>query len=125
LAGCHAQFNDLSRMTTPNRLVNWAIWLRFRKIARIKQPNSAKNGQRYPPWQRLAANDSGPYRVKFGRNRRWIQPIHPHFASCGARRLPNIVAEEQYATFHIRQDHAFESGFEKEIKRIEERSNSE
>ena len=29
------------------------------------------------------------------------------------------LAEEQYATFRIRQDHAFESDFEKEIKRIE------
>ncbi len=29
------------------------------------------------------------------------------------------LAEERYATFRIRQDMAFESDFEKEIKRIE------
>lgn len=31
------------------------------------------------------------------------------------------LAEEQYATFRIQQDHRFESDFEKEVKRIEER----
>jgi hypothetical protein len=31
------------------------------------------------------------------------------------------LAEEQYATFRIQQDQRFESDFEKEIKRIEER----
>jgi hypothetical protein len=36
-----------------------------------------------------------------------------------ARRL----AEEQYATFRIRQDQTFESDFEKEVKRIEEQRN--
>ena len=29
------------------------------------------------------------------------------------------LAEEQYATFRIKQDRAFESDFEKEVKRIE------
>jgi hypothetical protein len=34
-----------------------------------------------------------------------------------ARRL----AEEQYATFRVQQDHRFESDFEKEVKRIEQK----
>ena len=35
------------------------------------------------------------------------------------------LAEEQYATFRIRQDKRFESDFEKEIKRIEDRKEKE
>ena len=31
------------------------------------------------------------------------------------------LAEERYATFRVQQDRAFESDFEKEIKRIEQR----
>jgi len=32
------------------------------------------------------------------------------------------LAEEQYAQFRVRQDQAFESDFEKEIKRIEKKT---
>ena len=35
------------------------------------------------------------------------------------------LAEEQYAVFRIRQDQTFESDFEKEIKRIEQKKGDE
>lgn len=35
------------------------------------------------------------------------------------------LAEEQYAVFRVRQDRAFESDFEKEVKRIEQRKGDE
>lgn len=35
------------------------------------------------------------------------------------------LAEEQYATFRVQQDQRFESDFEKEIKRIEQKKDKE
>ena len=41
-------------------------------------------------------------------------------AGSGSAEVAKQLAEEQYATFRIQQDLAFESDFEKEIKRIKE-----
>ena len=41
-----------------------------------------------------------------------------------AAEVAKRLAEEQYETFRVRQDRAFESDFDKEVKRIEEKSKS-